>query len=115
MLDYLRSTFVPRPANWCPGRDLNPHSPCGEKDFKSFASADFATRAGRLSSFIIVNGSVNTDRTGVRLMRDYSSRREFIGSTREALRAGKNPATPATKASIAALTESVQGSLVFTP
>lgn len=19
---------------WCPGRDLNPHSPCGEKDFK---------------------------------------------------------------------------------
>ena len=20
---------------WCPGRDLNPHSPCGEKDFKS--------------------------------------------------------------------------------
>src|SRR5262245_26482116 len=32
-------------ACWCPGRDLNPHSPCGEKDFKSFASADFATRA----------------------------------------------------------------------
>jgi hypothetical protein len=31
--------------SWCPGRDLNPHSPCGEKDFKSFASADFATRA----------------------------------------------------------------------
>src|SRR5579875_754841 len=30
---------------WCPGRDLNPHSPCGEKEFKSFASADFATRA----------------------------------------------------------------------
>jgi len=20
---------------WCPGRDLNPHSPCGEKDFKT--------------------------------------------------------------------------------
>ncbi len=33
------------PAIWCPGWDLNPHSPCGEKDFKSFASADFATRA----------------------------------------------------------------------
>ena len=32
-------------VKWCPGRDLNPHSPCGEKDFKSFASADFATRA----------------------------------------------------------------------
>jgi hypothetical protein len=33
------------PGYWCPGRELNPHSPCGEKDFKSFASADFATRA----------------------------------------------------------------------
>ena len=32
-------------AKWCPGWDLNPHSPCGKKDFKSFASADFATRA----------------------------------------------------------------------
>ena len=32
-------------ANWCPGRDLNPHSACAKKDFKSFASADFATRA----------------------------------------------------------------------
>ena len=31
--------------NWCPGRDLNPHFPCEKKDFKSFASADFATRA----------------------------------------------------------------------
>ena len=30
---------------WCPGRDLNPHSRCREKDFKSFASAGFATRA----------------------------------------------------------------------
>jgi hypothetical protein len=34
------------PRNWCPGRDLNPHSACAKKDFKSFASADFATRAG---------------------------------------------------------------------
>ncbi len=42
---YLRSTLVPMSRNWCPGRDLNPHSPCGEKDFKSFASASFATRA----------------------------------------------------------------------
>jgi hypothetical protein len=32
-------------SKWCPGRDLNPHSPSGEKDFKSFASAGFATRA----------------------------------------------------------------------
>ena len=32
-------------TRWCPGRDLNPHSPCGETDFKSVASADFATRA----------------------------------------------------------------------
>src|SRR4051794_11665049 len=31
--------------NWCPGWDLNPHSACAKKDFKSFASADFATRA----------------------------------------------------------------------
>src|SRR6266550_1262035 len=36
------------PIFWCPGRELNPHSPCGEKDFKSFASADFATRASSL-------------------------------------------------------------------
>jgi integrase len=33
MQDYLRSTFMLSPAKWCPGRDLNPHSPCGEKDF----------------------------------------------------------------------------------
>ena len=33
--------------HWCPGRDLNPHFPCEKKDFKSFASADFATRAKR--------------------------------------------------------------------
>ncbi len=26
------------PAKWCPGRDLNPHSACAKKDFKSFAS-----------------------------------------------------------------------------
>src|SRR5271170_7228640 len=31
--------------SWCPGWDLNPHSRCRKKDFKSFASADFATRA----------------------------------------------------------------------
>ena len=30
---------------WCPGWDLNPHSRFRKKDFKSFASADFATRA----------------------------------------------------------------------
>jgi hypothetical protein len=43
--EILRSTLVPMSRKWCPGRDLNPHSPCGEKDFKSFASASFATRA----------------------------------------------------------------------
>ena len=37
--------FRINPLKWCPGWDLNPHSPCGKKDFKSFASADFATRA----------------------------------------------------------------------
>ncbi len=30
---------------WCPGRDLNPHDPFESTDFKSVASADFATRA----------------------------------------------------------------------
>ncbi len=43
--ENLRSTLVPKRAKWCPGRDLNPHFPCEKKDFKSFASADFATRA----------------------------------------------------------------------
>ncbi len=42
---HLRTMFLLVSRKWCPGRDLNPHSPCGEKDFKSFASADFATRA----------------------------------------------------------------------
>jgi hypothetical protein len=46
MHTYLRTRFLLGPPKWCPGRDLNPHSPCGEKDFKSFASASFATRAG---------------------------------------------------------------------
>ncbi len=32
-------------GTWCPGWDLNPHGSCLPKDFKSFASADFATRA----------------------------------------------------------------------
>ncbi len=45
MRDYLRSTFVLMSPKWCPGRDLNPHSACAKKDFKSFASANFATRA----------------------------------------------------------------------
>ena len=30
---------------WCPGRELNPHVPFGTRDFKSRASASFATRA----------------------------------------------------------------------
>ena len=34
-----------RPFEWCPGRELNPHTPFGITDFKSVASADFATRA----------------------------------------------------------------------
>ena len=34
---------------WCPGRDLNPHSRCRNTDFKSVASADFATRALSIS------------------------------------------------------------------
>ena len=34
-----------RYRGWCPGRELNPHSRFREEDFKSSASADFATRA----------------------------------------------------------------------
>ncbi len=45
MHTYLRTRFVLGGRKWCPGRDLNPHFPCEKKDFKSFASADFATRA----------------------------------------------------------------------
>jgi hypothetical protein len=30
---------------WCPGGDLNPHNRFRSADFKSAASADFATRA----------------------------------------------------------------------
>jgi hypothetical protein len=37
--------YVGELKDWCPGWDLNPHSRCRKKDFKSFASADFATRA----------------------------------------------------------------------
>ena len=48
MHTHLRTMFLLVSPKWCPGRDLNPHSPCGEKDFKSFASADFATRAGEI-------------------------------------------------------------------
>ena len=56
MRTYLRSKFLLEAANWCPGRDLNPHSPCGEKDFKSFASADFATRASAWSCLLLIIG-----------------------------------------------------------
>ena len=45
MHNNLHSTLVLHACKWCPGRDLNPHSACAKKDFKSFASADFATRA----------------------------------------------------------------------
>jgi hypothetical protein len=41
---FVHATGSPA-REWCPGRDLNPHSACAKKDFKSFASADFATRA----------------------------------------------------------------------
>ena len=43
----MRGNFRPWEPRllWCPGWDLNPHSAYAKKDFKSFASADFATRA----------------------------------------------------------------------
>ena len=53
---------------WCPGRDLNPHFPFEKTDFKSVASADFATRA---ETFPIVAvgwgfvGKIKIDRTKV--------------------------------------------------
>ena len=34
-----------RPRSWCPGPELNRHAPFGARDFKSRASASFATRA----------------------------------------------------------------------
>ena len=37
--------FITKICIWCPGWDLNPHSRCRKRDFKSLASADFATRA----------------------------------------------------------------------
>ncbi len=54
-LAWAHSNLVPMcpvrtSLTWCPGRDLNPHSACAKKDFKSFASADFATRAAKLKS-----------------------------------------------------------------
>ena len=39
--ENLRSTLVLTVSRkWCPGRDLNPHSACAKKDFKSFASCE---------------------------------------------------------------------------
>jgi hypothetical protein len=32
--------------HWCPGTESNRHAPFGARDFKSRASASFATRAG---------------------------------------------------------------------
>jgi hypothetical protein len=37
----------PTGLNWCRGRESNPHIPCGIQDFKSCASANFATPAQR--------------------------------------------------------------------
>ena len=52
---------------WCPGRDLNPHSTFVKKDFKSFASAGFATRAFLSTDAFTVPprpGSVNVQSAG---------------------------------------------------
>ncbi len=37
--------FLKPEIYWCPGRELNPHTRCRITDFKSVASASFATRA----------------------------------------------------------------------
>src|SRR5690606_32171750 len=39
---------TPGPFRWCRGRESNPHAPCGAQDFKSCASASFATPAAPL-------------------------------------------------------------------
>jgi hypothetical protein len=63
MHNNMHSTLLLNARKWCPGRDLNPHSACAKKDFKSFASADFATRAEEcallLHKPIIMNLCVN--------------------------------------------------------
>lgn len=41
----MAQVFCIQELLWCPGWESNPHSRCQEKDFKSFASACFATRA----------------------------------------------------------------------
>lgn len=40
-----KKTYRKHTRKWCPGWDLNPHTRCRIRDFKSLASADFATRA----------------------------------------------------------------------
>ena len=44
---------------WCPGTESNRHAPFGARDFKSRASASFATRAGR--EVVEVNISVSEE------------------------------------------------------
>ena len=50
----FESSLSPNPVIWCPGWDLNPHTPYGIRDFKSLASANFATRA-RLKSLNLLS------------------------------------------------------------
>jgi len=38
-------------CNWCPGRDLNPHSPCGEKDFKTLLELKSGTNSLLFQAF----------------------------------------------------------------
>jgi hypothetical protein len=38
--------IFPLPTKWCPGPESNRYVPFGTRDFKSRASASFATRAG---------------------------------------------------------------------
>src|SRR5204863_8878897 len=43
---------------WCPGTESNRHAPFGARDFKSRASASFATRAGFVSYWMYSSLSV---------------------------------------------------------
>ena len=46
---------------WCPGTESNRHAPFGARDFKSRASASFATRA-LTHNYIIVQNLLHSNR-----------------------------------------------------
>ena len=51
---YDRTESRDFPKEWCRGRESNPHDPCGPQDFKSCASASFATPARVILNLVIL-------------------------------------------------------------